>query len=98
MNDYYLKFEKAPALLHPGNPVCGNCLCETEYNEGWLCPSCGTMWDEDSMEYGEGKGDLYEEWGGEELSMPVCPPDVAHLISGYNLPSDRLHALKLHTS
>ena len=29
MNDYYLKFEKAPALHHPGNPVCANCIQET---------------------------------------------------------------------
>ena len=50
------------------------------------------------MEYDEGKGDLYEEWAGEELSMPVCPPDVAYLISGYNQPADRLQALKLRTS
>lgn len=80
----YLKLATAPALRHPGHPLCDACEMETSPDDGsWLCPGCGTTWPIDRLEDDGSSATLYEDWSGETLHEPVCPTDfawqVAHL-------------------
>ncbi|WP_058120564.1 hypothetical protein [Actinobaculum massiliense] len=46
----YIRLAEKPALVHPGNPICGACRAETEWDECWQCPCCGTRWSDDTLE------------------------------------------------
>lgn len=77
----YLRLDKAPSLHHPGGPICGACLVETNLEDGWVCPSCGTSWPSDVVEDDGENAELYESWSGEELTGPTCPTDEAWRVS-----------------
>lgn len=77
MSNAYMNLDHIPALHHPGYPTCGTCEVEVEHNDGWVCPSCGTSWDESNVEYYEGDGDRFEDWSGETRTGPVAPKDEA---------------------
>lgn len=76
----YLRLEEPPALKHPGYPICGACVVETEHEDAdWLCPSCGTVWPGEDLESEPERAQMWPAWSGEEWpqSAPVCPNDDA---------------------
>lgn len=89
MSNQYLRLTEKPGLNHPGYPTCDACAVETTRDDDeWLCPSCGTTWPGDNAEAAPEAAQLFPEWSGEELTGPVCPNEIARLVSGYP-PSDR---------
>ena len=72
-----MKLATASGLRHPGYPICDACDVEVVLDDGWLCPSCGTSWPAELLECDGDQGTLYPDWSGEELTGPVCPPDLA---------------------
>ncbi|PMC76383.1 hypothetical protein [Brachybacterium sp. UMB0905] len=74
MSNDYTRLAEAPALNHPGYPVCDACDVETELDDSqWMCPACGTIWPGDGMEASGDDATLYPDWSGEDLTGPVCP-------------------------
>lgn len=58
-----LKLDHTPVLVIR-SPLCGTCWVGVDFDsDGMICPSCGTYWDRDAVDYT--KGELTEEW--EEL-------------------------------
>lgn len=73
----YMNLDHVPALKHPGYPYCGTCEVEVEYDDCWICPSCGTIWGASAIEYEEGQGERFEDWSGETRTGPIAPKDEA---------------------
>ena len=84
MSNYYMNLgDYIPGLRHPGYPTCDGCEVEVDGDgDGWLCPSCGTAWDGDNLEYGEGEGTRFEDWSGETRTGPIPPRYSAWCYSG----------------
>ncbi|MBC9927267.1 hypothetical protein [Leucobacter sp. cx-169] len=99
MADKFLRLERAPHLVHPGNPICGICKVNTTLDDGsWLCGSCGTTWPADDLEASSEQGCLYEYWAGEPLTGPVCPPELAasaHFYFMDKTPEERDHWVRV---
>ena len=77
MNNQYMNLDHVPALQHPGYPICGTCAVEVEFDNGWICPSCGTFWNASSLEYDEGDGERFEDWSDETRTGPISPKEHA---------------------
>lgn len=85
MSNEYIKLSSVPGLIHPGSPICGACYVGTEFDEGWLCPMCGTHWPPEELEYESGEGELYEDWAGEKLDGPAIHPNEARYYQSLSL-------------
>lgn len=73
--DPYLRLAEAPSLvIH--YPTCSTCDVDLDFDDGWICPSCGTAWDATASD-GD-KGDLYPWWSGVHLTGPVLSEDEAY--------------------
>lgn len=91
MSGTYLRLAEPPALRHPGYPICGACDIEVQHDgDGWLCPSCGTVWLVNTMEADASDAEMYPDWSGEDLTGPVCPNDEAWRFS--HLPASERNA------
>lgn len=90
MSNEYIRLATAPALNHPGYPTCDACDVEVEFDDGWLCPSCGTAWPAGNVEAGSDEASLYPDWAGEDLTGPICPTDEAWRFA--HLPPDERDA------
>lgn len=90
MSNKHLNLDHIPALEHPGYPNCGTCEVETYLEDcDWLCPSCGTAWNVNSLEYDEGEGTAYEDWSGVVRTGPVASRDEAWRYSEISDPDER---------
>ena len=89
MNDY-LRLSKPPSISWSA-PTCSTCEVDLEYDDGWLCPSCGTAWG--SMAGDGDDGELYESWAGEPADGPEVTEVEAWQISHLQEP-DRSRSLE----
>ncbi|HUX69179.1 MAG TPA: hypothetical protein VMV41_01585 [Cellulomonadaceae bacterium] len=77
MSDY-LRLTEAPTWCI-SYPTCSVCCVDLEYDDDWMCPSCGTSWDSGSSD-GD-TGTLYGDWAGEPATGPEVTEDEAWRIS-----------------
>lgn len=85
MSDY-IKLAEAPQyVMH--YPTCSTCAVDLDWDDGFMCPSCGTRWDSDA---GDGDtGELYPDWAGEDLDGPVLTERQAADVASYRERLDR---------
>ena len=74
MSADYLKLSEAPTLTYQ-EPFCSTCIDDCVFEDGWVCPTCGTYWPEDGYDQ---PGTLYEEWAEESLPGPALTKDEAY--------------------
>ena len=89
MSDY-LRLTRAPYISWSA-PTCSACDVDLEFDDGWLCPSCGTAWG--SMAGDGDYGELYESWAGEPAGGLEVTKDEAWQISHLQEP-DRTRSLE----
>ena len=73
MSDY-IKLAEAPVFMFQ-SPQCGTCSVDLEWEDGHVCPVCGTYWPGDATDGDE--GELFESWSGEELDGETVDEDGA---------------------
>lgn len=96
MSNDYIRLAAAPALHHPGYPICGACDQEVRLEDSeWMCESCGTTWPANNMEADAEDATLYPFWSGEALTGPVCPNAEAWRFAGLP-PDDRDARIRAH--
>lgn len=88
----YIKLAEAPVFVCQ-SPHCGSCSVDLEYEDGWVCPVCGTSWGADASD-GDA-GELYESWAGVELEGEALGDDAAFQAG---IAHDRAEREKLFTS
>lgn len=70
----YVRLAEAPAWS-VSYPTCSVCCVDLQYEDGWLCPVCGTSWPGNASD-GD-TGTLYEDWSGETLEGETITEDEA---------------------